>query len=88
MYGSNVHQAVFEYGTKVSGVTIHLVNEKFDAGPIVKQKCISIEGVQSPAEIAQRVLKIEHEIYPLAVKLLVENRLKLHGRRVEILRKE
>lgn len=85
MYGHHVHEAIYDHGCKVSGVSVHLVNEKYDTGPIVAQKCVSIEDVQSADEIAQRVLEIEHEIYPFAVKALVENRLKLHGRRVEIL---
>jgi formyltetrahydrofolate-dependent phosphoribosylglycinamide formyltransferase len=85
MYGSYVHQAVFEHGTKVSGVTVHLVNEKYDTGPIVLQKCVDISDLQSAEEIAQKVLHIEHEIYPTAVKLLVEDKLKITNRRVEIL---
>jgi folate-dependent phosphoribosylglycinamide formyltransferase PurN len=85
MYGPHVHQAVFDHGVKISGATVHLVNENYDEGAIVLQKSCSIEGVSSPEEIAERVLKIEHEIYPLAVKLLVENRLKFNGRRIEIL---
>ena len=84
MYGHHVHQAVYDYGVKVSGATVHLVNENYDDGAIVLQKTCSIEGLTSPEEIAKRVLKIEHEIYPLAVKLLVEDRLKFKGRRVEI----
>ncbi len=85
MYGGYVHQAVFEHGVKVSGATVHLVNEIYDAGPIVIQKAVSIEGLNSPGEIADEVLKIEHEIFPIAVKLLVENRLRINGRRVEII---
>ena len=84
MYGEYVHQAVFDQGVKVSGATVHLVNEIYDAGSIVLQKAISIEGLDSPKEIAREVLKIEHEIYPNAVKLLVENRLKINENRVEI----
>ena len=84
MYGEYVHQAVFDQGVKVSGATVHLVNEIYDAGSIVLQKAISIEGLDSPKEIAREVLKIEHEIYPNAVKLLVENRLKFNENRVEI----
>ncbi len=84
MYGKNVHQAVFDHGVKVSGATVHLVNEIYDAGSIVLQKSCSVEGLNSPQEIAYEVLKVEHEIYPQAVKLLVENRLKVYKRRVEV----
>ena len=85
MYGKHVHQAVYDHGVKVSGATVHLVNEIYDAGSIVIQKACSIEGLQSPKEIAHKVLELEHEIYPQAVKLLVENKLKIIERRVEIL---
>jgi len=84
MYGHYVHAAIFEHGAKVSGATVHLVNEKYDMGPIVIQKCVDISQAKSPDEIAQTVLNVEHEIYPIAVKLLVENRLKINDRRVEI----
>jgi folate-dependent phosphoribosylglycinamide formyltransferase PurN len=84
MYGHHVHDAVYERGVKVSGATVHLVNNEYDAGPIVLQKAISIENVQNAEEIAQRVLKIEHEIFPKAVKLLVEDQLEVEKLRVHI----
>jgi formyltetrahydrofolate-dependent phosphoribosylglycinamide formyltransferase len=85
MYGHHVHDAVFERGVKVSGATVHLVNTEYDAGPIVMQKCVSVGNAKSAEEIARMVLHIEHQIFPEAVKLLVENRLKVNGKRVEIL---
>ena len=85
MYGHHVHEAVFNRGVKLSGATVHLVNNEYDAGPIVLQKSVSIEHAQNPAEIAEIVLKIEHEIFPEAVKLLVENRLKVDKQRVQII---
>jgi len=85
MYGHHVHQAVYNRGVKVSGASVHLVNSEFDAGPLVMQKSIAIDQAKSPDDIAKAVLKIEHEIYPEAVKLLVENRIKLSGQRVDIL---
>jgi phosphoribosylglycinamide formyltransferase-1 len=85
MYGSHVHQAVYERGVKVSGVTVHLVNNEYDAGPIVLQRCVAIDSAQSPEEIANRVLEIEHEIFPQAIKLMVEENLKVNGSRVQIL---
>jgi formyltetrahydrofolate-dependent phosphoribosylglycinamide formyltransferase len=88
MYGHHVHQAVFESGAKVSGATVHLVNNEYDAGPIVLQQAITIENVQSAEEIAARVLEIEHKIYAQAVKFMVEERLHVQGRRVEITGKE
>ena len=85
MYGHHVHDAVFERGVKLSGASVHLVNTEYDAGPIVMQKSVEIDKAQSPEEIAAMVLKIEHEIFPEAVKLMVDNRLKVTGKRVEIL---
>ena len=85
MYGHHVHEAVFNRGMKLSGATVHLVNSKFDDGPIVMQKSVDITAVQSPEEIAAKVLEIEHEIFSEAVKLMVENKLQLSGNRVEIL---
>jgi formyltetrahydrofolate-dependent phosphoribosylglycinamide formyltransferase len=84
MYGHHVHEAVFESGAKVSGVTVHLVNNEYDAGPIVLQQAVPIDDLQSPAEIAERVLTIEHKIYSQAIKLLVEDRLQIQGRRILI----
>jgi phosphoribosylglycinamide formyltransferase-1 len=84
MYGHHVHDAVFNRGVKISGATVHLVNNEFDAGPIVMQKTISIGDVKNADEIATRVLEIEHEIFPMSVKLLVEERLIVKGLRVEI----
>lgn len=84
MYGHHVHEAVFERGVKYSGVTIHLVNNEYDAGPIVLQEPVDIRDVTSPDEIAGRVLQTEHQLFPQAVKLLVEERLEVKGSRVRI----
>ena len=84
MYGHHVHEAVYKRGVKLSGATVHLVNNEYDAGPIVLQKAVSIEDASSGDEISKRVLEIEHEIFPHAVKLLVEDRLDVNGLRVTI----
>ena len=84
MYGHHVHQAVFDRGVKYSGVTIHLVNKAYDAGPIVLQEVVAIDGVNSAEEIAERVLAVEHRVFPQAVKWLVEDRLQVNGSRVRI----
>lgn len=71
MFGINVHTAVFEAGEKISGATIHLVNEDYDKGQILAQKETDISDCSSPQEIAARVLKLEHELYaPTIVKYL------------------
>ncbi len=82
MYGINVHKAVFESSAKVSGATIHFVNNEYDRGTIVAQKCVDLNGVESPDEVAQRVLKIEHELLPLVVRKFSENKIELKNNRV------
>jgi len=67
-YGMNVHNAVFNSKDKFSGATVHYVNERYDKGPILIQKKIDIQDCNSPDEIATKVLKVEHEIFPEAVK--------------------
>ncbi len=68
MYGSNVHKAVFEQGEKVSGATVHLVNEYYDEGQIVLQESVDVSDCENAEEIAKRVLKIEHSLYYRAVE--------------------
>jgi len=84
MYGLRVHQAVFNAGVKVSGVTVHLVNNEYDAGPIVVQKAVNIKDCSSPEEIAAKVLQQEHLAFPEAIKLLIENEIGIEGQRVII----
>jgi folate-dependent phosphoribosylglycinamide formyltransferase PurN len=71
MYGMNVHKAVFEAGEKESGATVHYVNEEYDKGEIITQKRCDISMCISPDEIAEKVLKIEHEIYPKTIEKLL-----------------
>jgi len=73
MYGINVHKAVFEAGEKVSGATVHFVNENYDEGHIIVQKECDILGCRSAESIAQKVLKVEHEIYPRTIRKMVKN---------------
>lgn len=84
MYGMHVHQAVFESGAQYSGVTVHLVNNEYDAGPILLQKVVDIHDCQSPEEIASRVLAVEHRVFPDALKILLEKNIEIRGKRVII----
>ncbi len=84
MYGMRVHRAVFNSGAKLSGVTVHLVNNEYDAGPIVLQKAVEIDDCNSPEEIANKVLSFEHIVFPEAIKLLVDNKPQVIGNRVII----
>jgi phosphoribosylglycinamide formyltransferase-1 len=85
MYGMKVHQAVFESGAKLSGVTVHLVNEIYDAGPIIAQQAVDIEHCSSPEEIAEKVLSIEHNLYSKALKKILSNDFRIYANRVYFL---
>lgn len=84
MYGHYVHEAVIASGAKLSGATVHLVDEEYDRGPIVLQKAVAVEALDTPETLAEKVLKIEHEIYPLALKAFAENRVTINERSVWI----
>lgn len=84
MYGMNVHKAVIDYGVKITGVTVHIVDEEYDHGPIVMQRAVEVRDDDTPETLAERVLKVEHEIYPQAIKLFVEGKVKISGRKVII----
>lgn len=85
MYGMNVHRAVFDSSSKVSGATVHLVDNTYDTGKIVAQRCVDISDVKTPEEIAERVLKIEHQLLPEVVKAFAEDRVKIQPDRVVII---
>jgi formyltetrahydrofolate-dependent phosphoribosylglycinamide formyltransferase len=84
MYGMNVHRAVYISSAKVSGVSVHFVDESYDTGTIIAQKCVDIRDVKSPEEIAERVLRLEHKILPSVIKLIAENKVHIINNRVEI----
>ena len=83
-YGRRVHTAVLEYGAKISGATVHFVDEGTDTGPIIMQKCVDVLDDDTPESLAARILKVEHEILVKSVALLCEGRLKVEGRCVRI----
>ncbi len=70
MYGMNVHKAVIQSGVKISGATVHLVNSEYDRGRILLQESISIQKDDTPDTLAEKVLKIEHKIYPEVIRML------------------
>jgi phosphoribosylglycinamide formyltransferase 1 len=84
MYGHHVHEAVLAHGCKVTGATVHLVDEKYDCGPIVLQQCAPVLDDDTPETLAARVLEIEHSLYPRALALFADGRIRLEGRRVFI----
>jgi phosphoribosylglycinamide formyltransferase 1 len=85
--GLRAQEQALEYGVKVSGCTVHFVVPEVDSGPIILQSAVKVEDGDTPESLSARVLKQEHLVYPLAVKLFVEGRLKIEGRKVVIRRK-
>ncbi|AKL93886.1 phosphoribosylglycinamide formyltransferase PurN [Clostridium aceticum] len=84
-YGEKVHQEALNRGVKVTGATVHFVNEETDGGPIILQETVTIDFDDDLKDIQTKVLEIEHKILPQAVRLFAEGRLKVIGNRVKIL---
>ncbi|PSQ97391.1 MAG: phosphoribosylglycinamide formyltransferase [Bacteroidetes bacterium SW_9_63_38] len=84
MYGVNVHEAVLDYGVHWSGVTVHLVDEEYDHGPIVLQEPVPVYEDDTPDRLAERVKSVEHRLYPYALRLFAENRVRVDGRSVRL----
>ena len=85
MYGSNVHKAVFEKSAQISGATIHFVDKIYDNGKIIAQESVSISDVKNPAEIAERVLKVEHKLLPEVIGKFSQNKVIEKNNRVYLL---
>jgi len=85
-YGENVHRAVYEYGVKYTGCTVHFVTSDTDAGPIILQEVVRVDDDDTPETIREKVLEVEHKILPYAVKFFVEGCLKIEGRKVRIVK--
>lgn len=85
MFGLRVHQAVLDYGCKVSGATVHLVDENYDTGKPLVQRCVPVYEDDTPESLAARVLKIEHQILPEALQLFAKDRVVIDDRGVRIL---
>jgi formyltetrahydrofolate-dependent phosphoribosylglycinamide formyltransferase len=84
MYGHHVHQAVLDYGAKVTGVTVHFVDNEYDAGPIIWQQPVPVFDDDTAETLAARVFEAEKEAYPQVLRLLAAGRIHLEGRRVRI----
>ena len=83
--GAHAHRDVLNYGVKVSGCTVHFVDEGTDSGPIIMQAAVAVKDDDTEETLSARVLEQEHIIYPKAIQLYVEGRLKIDGRHVKIL---
>lgn len=79
--GLNGYEQAFRYGSKITGVTIHLVDEQLDHGPICAQKSFSIEGCKTPSDVEKMGLSIEHELYPETLSWVVNEEFVIEGRR-------
>ena len=83
--GLHAQKQAFDHGVKVAGCTVHFVDDTLDNGPIILQRCVEVAEDDTAETLADRILEQEHKIYPEAVKLFVENRLQIEGRKVKIL---
>jgi phosphoribosylglycinamide formyltransferase 1 len=84
MYGAKVHAAVIAHGCKVSGCTVHFVDEHYDNGPIILQRVCPVLEDDTSEDLAHRVFEEEKIAYPEAIRLFQAGRLKIEGRRVRI----
>ena len=82
--GLESQRQALEHGAKFSGCTVHFVDENLDAGPIILQAVVPIEDTDTEATLSQRVLREEHRIYSEAVRIVLEGRYRIEGRRVLI----
>lgn len=83
-YGLKVHRAVLEYGAKISGCTVHFVNEVPDGGAIIAQRAVDVEEDDTPESLQARILEVEHMLLPYCVKKLCEGKIKKDGRKVSV----
>lgn len=83
--GLNAHGQAIDYGVRVSGCTVHFVDEGTDTGPIILQRCVSVAEVDDEVTLAEKILDEEHIALPKAIALFCQNRLKIIGRKVFIL---
>ena len=84
MYGHYVHDAVVAYGAKISGCTVHFVDNEFDHGPIILQRTVSIHHDDRAEDVAARVFQAECEAYPTVLQWLSAGRIAVQDRKVII----
>jgi len=84
MYGLKVHEAAIDYGVKVSGCTVHFIDEGTDTGAIILQKTVEVHSDDTSASLQKRILMKEHSALPEVIKLISEGKVQVHGRKVTI----
>lgn len=82
--GLDAQSQALEYGARIAGATVHVVDERMDHGPIIVQAAVPISGDDDAETVRQRILAQEHVIYPFAIQLFAEGRIEIEGRRVRI----
>jgi phosphoribosylglycinamide formyltransferase 1 len=80
--GLHAQKQALDYGAKVTGCTVHFVDEEMDSGPVILQKAVQIKDEDDEESLSARILEQEHELYPEAVRMFCEGRIKIEGRRV------
>jgi len=84
--GLHAQKQAFDHGVRVSGCTVHFVDDCVDTGPIIIQKCVPVLDDDTEETLAARILEQEHKIFPEAVRLFVQGQLRIEGRKVRILK--
>lgn len=84
MFGQHVHEAVIQYGAKISGATVHFVDDSYDHGPIIMQEAIPVNDQDTAETLAERVQALERKLYPKAIQMIAEERVTVEGRKVSI----
>ena len=82
--GLHAQRDALEYGVKLAGATVHLVDEQTDHGPIIVQGAVAVRPDDTEDTLRERILGVEHEIYPVAIQLFAEGRIEVSGRRVRV----
>ncbi|MDD2680474.1 MAG: phosphoribosylglycinamide formyltransferase [Candidatus Omnitrophica bacterium] len=82
--GAHAIKDAFDYGVKLTGVTVHFVDEAMDHGPIILQRQVAVKESDTLASLEARMHKVEHQLYPEAIRLIVRGKIRLKGRKVRV----
>ena len=85
--GLHAQKQAVDYGVKVSGCTVHFIDDNVDTGPIILQESVPVYDKDTEEDLSNRILQLEHKLYPLAIRLFSEGKLKVEGRKVIFLDK-
>ena len=84
--GLNAQKQALDFGVRISGCTVHFVNEQVDAGPIILQKAVDIAENESEFSLSEKILKEEHRLLPLSIKMISEDKIKIEQNKVRIVK--